>query len=108
MAEHEHELDGPVTLRRQPASLSTGHAAGGTGTFEIICRECGDDPGLDYREISPGLRRIRGPYLLRPVSKRSWSTWITTTGPDETATRNARPDFSTSGASSMSTLCRLP
>jgi len=24
-----------------------------------------DDPGLDYRGISPGLRQIRGPYLLR-------------------------------------------
>ena len=65
MTDHEHELDGPVTLRRQPASLSTGHAGGGTSTFEIICRECGDDSGLDYREISPGLRQIRGPYLLK-------------------------------------------
>ena len=65
MTDHEHELDGLIRLRRQPASLSTGHAGGGTSTFEIVCCECGDDHGLDYREISPGLRQIRGPYLLR-------------------------------------------
>jgi hypothetical protein len=67
MTDHEHEPDWSVMLRRQPASLSTGHAGGNisTSTFEIICRQCGDDPGLDYREISPGLRQIRGPYLLR-------------------------------------------
>ena len=67
MTDHEHELDGPIRLRRQPASLSNGHPGGNTrtSTFEIICCECGDDPGLDYREISPGLRQIRGPYLLR-------------------------------------------
>jgi hypothetical protein len=67
VTDHEHELDGPIRLRRQPASLSTGHPGGNTSTstFEIICRQCGDDPGLDYREISPELRQIRGPYLLR-------------------------------------------
>jgi anti-anti-sigma factor len=65
VTDHEHELDGPVTLRRQPARLSTGHAGSGTRTFEIICRQCGDDPGLDYRQLSPGLRQIRGPYLLK-------------------------------------------
>jgi len=25
---------------------------------------CGDDPDLDYREVSPELRRIRGPYPM--------------------------------------------
>ena len=30
--------------------------------FEIICCDCGDDPDLDYREVSPEIRRIRGPY----------------------------------------------
>ena len=67
MTDHEHELDGLIRLRRQPASLSNCHPGGNTSTttFEIICRQCGDDPGLDYREISPELRQIRGPYLLR-------------------------------------------
>jgi hypothetical protein len=40
-----------------------GRAEGGyTDVFELICCDCGDDPGLDYREISPGLQRVRGPY----------------------------------------------
>jgi hypothetical protein len=71
MTEHEHEPDWSFKLRRQPASPSTGHPEDGTGnpedgtsTFEVICRECGDDPDLDYQEVSSELRRIRGPYPL--------------------------------------------
>jgi len=44
MTDHEQEPDWSVTLRRQPGSLSTGHAEGDTSMFEIICRGCGDDP----------------------------------------------------------------
>lgn len=33
-----------------------------TGEFEVICRDCGDDPALDYAKVSPILRRLRGPY----------------------------------------------
>jgi hypothetical protein len=33
--------------------------------FEIICRYCGDDPGLDYRDVPPHLQLTRGPYLLK-------------------------------------------
>ena len=64
MTDHVHEPDWSVTLRRQPASLSTGRAEGGTGMFEIVCRECGDDPGLDHREVPAELQQIRGPYTL--------------------------------------------
>lgn len=64
MTDHEHKPDWSVTLRRQPGSLSTGHAEGDTSMFEIICRECGDDPALDHREISAELQQIRGPYTL--------------------------------------------
>ena len=64
MTDHVHEPDWSVTLRRQPASLSTGHAESETSTFEIVCRECGDDPGLDNREVSAELQQIRGPYTL--------------------------------------------
>ena len=49
MTDTEHEPNWSVTLRRQPASLSTGHPEDDTSTFEVICRECGDDPDLDYR-----------------------------------------------------------
>jgi hypothetical protein len=32
--------------------------------FEIICGDCGDDPGLDYLEVSPRLHLVRGPYPI--------------------------------------------
>ena len=32
--------------------------------FEIICRDCGDEPGLDHREVSPALQRIRGAFSI--------------------------------------------
>jgi hypothetical protein len=57
--------DWTVVLRRQPARIVAGRAEGGyTDAFEIICCDCGDDPDLDYAEVSPALQRIRGPYRL--------------------------------------------
>lgn len=53
-----------MALRRRPASSGTGDPGGGTSTFEIICRLCGDDPGLDHRQAPAELRRIRGCYAL--------------------------------------------
>jgi hypothetical protein len=54
-----------TVLRRQPARIVDGQPQGGyTNAFEIICCDCGDDPGLDYSEVSPGLQRIRGPYPI--------------------------------------------
>jgi hypothetical protein len=54
-----------VVLRRQPARIIEGHPEGGyTDAYELICCDCGDDPDLDYRDISPRLRRVRGPYTL--------------------------------------------
>ena len=51
-----------VVLRRQPARIG---AEGGYGNaFEIVCCYCGDHPDLDYREVSPELQRIRGPYPI--------------------------------------------
>jgi hypothetical protein len=60
----DHEPDWPIVLRRQPASPGTGHQEDHTGMFEVICGKCGDDPGLDYQEVSSELRQIRGPYPL--------------------------------------------
>ena len=52
-----------VVLRRRPARMVKGRPEGGyTEEFEIVCCYCGDDPGLDYREVSPALQQIRGPY----------------------------------------------
>jgi hypothetical protein len=35
-----------------------------TGAFELICRDCGDHPYLDYSEVPYRLQRIRGPYTM--------------------------------------------
>ena len=52
-----------VVLRRMPIRIVAGQQEGGyTDAFEIVCCDCGDDPDLDYREVSPKLQRIRGPY----------------------------------------------
>jgi hypothetical protein len=54
-----------VVLRRQPVRIVAGRAEGGyTETYELVCCECGDDPDLDYREVSPGFQQIRGPYQI--------------------------------------------
>ena len=54
-----------VVLRRRPVRLVDGRVQGGyTNVFEIICCDCGDHPDLDYREVSPELQRIRGPYPI--------------------------------------------
>jgi len=54
-----------VVLRRRPVRIVAGEPEGGyTDVFEIVCCECGDDPDLDYREVSPELQRIRGPYPI--------------------------------------------
>jgi hypothetical protein len=61
----QSRLDWTVVLRRRPVRMVEGRAEGGwTDEFEIVCCDCGDDPGLDYREVSPQLRRIRGPYPM--------------------------------------------
>jgi hypothetical protein len=42
-----------------------GHPDGGyTSMFELVCCDCGDRPGLDYREVPPRLQQIRGPYPI--------------------------------------------
>jgi hypothetical protein len=54
-----------ASLRRQPTPIVDGRTEGGcTGAFEIICRDCGDHPQLEYPEILPRLQQLRGPYTL--------------------------------------------
>jgi DNA-binding CsgD family transcriptional regulator len=65
MIDHIDQPDWMIGLRRRPAGPSANHQDGGAGMFEIICRMCGDDPALDYRQVSAELRRIRGCYGLR-------------------------------------------
>src|SRR5262249_19458980 len=58
-----------AVLRRQPARVAGGRPEGGyTDMFEIICRDCGDDPSLDYLEVPPRLQLVRGPTRSQPVS----------------------------------------
>ena len=52
-------------LRNQPARIVDGRIRGGyTGVYELICPGCGDHPYLDYSEVPPRLRRVRGPRTL--------------------------------------------
>ncbi len=53
-----------ASLRRQSAWVVYDREGRRTGLFEIICRDCGDHPYLDYEGIPPRLQRIRGPYSL--------------------------------------------
>jgi hypothetical protein len=54
-----------VVLRRRPVRMVDRQPEGGyTDDFKIICCDCGDDPDLDYSQVSPGRRRIRGPYPI--------------------------------------------
>ena len=36
-----------------------------TNTFELICPACGDQPELDYSQVSPRLQWLRGPRTLQ-------------------------------------------
>jgi len=52
-------------LRRRPVRMVDGRAKGGyTDVFELICRDCGDYPALDYAEVLPRLQSLRGHYTL--------------------------------------------
>jgi hypothetical protein len=66
MATRDQPGDGwTVVLPRQPARIVEGRPESGyTDAFELICCDCGDDPGLDYCEVAPELQRIRGPYPI--------------------------------------------
>jgi hypothetical protein len=51
-----------AVLRSQPVLVVDGRVEG--GAFELICCECGDNPYLDYSQVSPRLQQIRGPYPI--------------------------------------------
>ena len=56
---------GAILRRYRPALIADGRAEGShAAEFELICFDCGDDPGLDYSQVSPGLQRIRGPRTM--------------------------------------------
>lgn len=54
-----------AVLRTQPTLIVDGRVErGNTTMFELICCECGDNPYLDYSQISPRLQQLRGPYAI--------------------------------------------
>jgi hypothetical protein len=54
-----------VVLRRQPTRMAEGRPERGyTDVYEIVCCDCGDDPDLNYSEVAPVLRQVRGPYPI--------------------------------------------
>ena len=54
-----------VVLGRPPARIVEGGPEGGyTDMFMVICCDCGDHLDLDYSEVSPELRQVRGPYPI--------------------------------------------
>lgn len=63
--ETQRRPDWTLQLRRRPVRVVEGRPEGGwSDEFEVVCCDCGDDPDLDYRDISPELQRIRGPYPM--------------------------------------------
>jgi hypothetical protein len=66
MATRDQPGDGwTVVLRRQAARILQGRPEGGyTDAYEVVCCDCGDHPDLHYSEVSPALRRLRGPYSV--------------------------------------------
>ena len=65
------ERNWTLGLRRQLASGTDGGPGHdgtveyGTVEYELICRDCGDDPRLGYCEVPAGLQQVRGPYQLK-------------------------------------------
>jgi hypothetical protein len=51
-----------AVLRSQPVLIVNGRVEG--GAFELICCDWGDNPSLDYCEVSPRLQQIRGPFTI--------------------------------------------
>ena len=56
---------GAILRRCRLAQTAPGRAEGNyAAEFELICFACGDDPGMDYSQVSPRLQRIRGPRTM--------------------------------------------
>jgi hypothetical protein len=69
-AEPGHGLG--AILRRQAAGIMQGPADGShPALFELICYDCGDDPGLAYCEVPSRLQWLRGP---RPIEA-AWAAY---------------------------------
>ena len=65
MRTHNQPGLGWTVVLRRPRRIVEGRVHGGyTDAWELVCWDCGDHPDLDYRDVSPELQLIRGPYLF--------------------------------------------
>ncbi len=70
-----------VVLRRQPVRIVEGQPEGGyTDAYDLICCECGDQPDLDYRDISPEHSGSADRTRSRTASRHTGSTSGFSTG----------------------------
>lgn len=54
-----------LSLRKRPASsLDRRPEAARAEEYELVCRDCGDDPRDGYRGVPAELQQVRGPYPL--------------------------------------------
>jgi hypothetical protein len=60
--DHHYEPEWTIGLLRRRVSPGSSQPDDDTWAFEIICRLCGDDPGVVYRDAPAHFRQIRGPY----------------------------------------------
>jgi hypothetical protein len=65
----------PAGCLRRPAGLLRGQGwwsviQRGDGWTVVLRRHCGDDPGLDYREVCPRLQLVRWPYPIAAGRRR--------------------------------------
>jgi hypothetical protein len=58
----EYEPEWTIGLRRTRVSPGSSQSGDDTWAFEIICRICGDDPDVVYRDAPAHIRQIRGAY----------------------------------------------
>ena len=71
MTDHEHKLDGSITLRRQPASLSTGHQEATPARSRSSAASAVTIPAWSTGRSHPSCARSADPTCLGPVSQRS-------------------------------------
>jgi hypothetical protein len=93
---HEHEPEWTIGLLRRCVSPGSSQS-GDTRAFEIICRLCGDDPDVVYRDAPAHFRQIRGPYDSSTAGVAAFLQHNKLHDADEQANRYARaqPNSST-------------
>jgi hypothetical protein len=86
---HEYEPEWTIGLLRRSISPSSGQSGDDTWAFEIICRVCGDDPDVDYRDTPAHLRQIRGAYRSSTAGASAFLQHIKFHDGDEETNRHA-------------------